>query len=64
MQTIDETLLFNNIPFMSNKLSDSNCQFSDVLVSSIKTNGNARFYALSLNFGDNPFEEYNTYPKK
>jgi hypothetical protein len=64
MQTIDETLLFNNIPFMSNKLSDSNCQFSDVLVSSIKTNGNARFYALSLNFGDNPFDEYNTYPKK
>lgn len=64
IDTIDNIKDISQISFVSNTLSDGNCQFNDVYIYAIKINGSAKFYSLTLKFGDNGFYNINNHPKK
>lgn len=65
IDTVDDISVINHIAFVSNRLSDANCQFSDVAVYAVKINGSANFYQLNLEFGSNNMSnDIKNYPKK
>lgn len=65
INTVDDISEINHIAFVSNRLSDANCQFSDVAIYAIKIDGSASFYQLNLEFGNNNLmNDIKNYPKK
>lgn len=65
IDAVDDISEINHIAFVSNKLSDANCQFSDVAVYAVKIDGSANFYQLNLEFGSNNMSnDIKNYPKK
>ena len=65
INTVDDISEINNIAFVSNRLSDANCQFSDIAIYAIKIDGSANFYQLNLEFGNNNLiNDIKNYPKK
>lgn len=65
IDSIDDISEISHIAFVSNRLSDANCQFSDVAVYAVKIDGNANFYQLNLEFGKNNLvNNIKNYPKK